>query len=73
MTDTRQTNNPLHGITLQQILIKLVERYGWEELAIKIKINCFINDPAIKSSLKFLRKTPWAREKVEQLFISTFK
>ena len=73
MTDTRQTNNPLHGITLQQILIKLVERYGWEELAIKIKINCFKNDPAIKSSLKFLRKTPWAREKVEQLFISTFK
>jgi uncharacterized protein (DUF2132 family) len=72
MTDTKQTNNPLHGITLQQILMKLVEKYGWEELAIKININCFKNNPAIKSSLKFLRKTPWAREKVESLFISTF-
>jgi uncharacterized protein (DUF2132 family) len=72
MTDTKQTNNPLHGITLQQILMKLVEKYGWGELAIKININCFKNNPAIKSSLKFLRKTPWAREKVESLFISTF-
>ena len=72
MTDTNQSNNPLHGITLQQILMKLVEKYGWEELAIKININCFKNNPAIKSSLKFLRKTPWAREKVERLFISTF-
>lgn len=73
MTDTKQTNNPLHGITLEQILLKLVEHYGWEELAKKININCFKNNPAIKSSLKFLRKTPWARDKVEQLFISTFK
>jgi uncharacterized protein (DUF2132 family) len=66
---TDQKNNPLHGVTLEMILNQLVEHFGWEELGYRIKINCFINDPSIKSSLKFLRKTPWAREKVEHLFV----
>lgn len=63
-----QVNNPLHGITLEQILIALESHYGWERLYGKIKIRCFGSDPSIKSSLKFLRKTPWAREKVEELY-----
>lgn len=67
-----QPNNPLHGVTLENVVVKLVEHYGWEELATKININCFKNDPSVKSSLKFLRKTPWAREQVENLYISTF-
>ncbi|MEP3348322.1 MAG: VF530 family protein [Marinomonas sp.] len=67
-----QANNPLHGITLEQILIELIDHYGWEELAVHININCFKSDPSIKSSLKFLRKTPWARDKVESLFLKTF-
>lgn len=66
-----QSNNPLHGLTLESIVVKLVEHYGWDELAKKIGINCFKNDPSVKSSLKFLRKTPWAREQVENLYIST--
>lgn len=66
-----QTNNPMHGVTLETIVVKLVEHYGWDELANRIKINCFKNDPSVKSSLKFLRKTPWAREEVEQLYLST--
>ncbi|MFT5082117.1 MAG: hypothetical protein ACI9Y1_000139 [Lentisphaeria bacterium] len=66
-----QPNNPLHGITLERILIQLIEHYGWEELASHINVNCFKNDPSIKSSLKFLRKTPWARDKVEQLYVRT--
>lgn len=66
-----QKNNPLHGITLEQILIKLVDYYGWEELALQISIRCFQSNPSIKSSLTFLRKTPWARTKVETLFINT--
>ena len=66
-----QQNNPLHGITLQQIVENLVEKLGWEKMGQQIKINCFISDPSVKSSLKFLRKTPWAREKVEQLYLST--
>ena len=66
-----QSNNPLHGVTLETIVVKLVEHYGWDELANRIKINCFKNDPSVKSSLKFLRKTPWAREQVEQLYLST--
>jgi uncharacterized protein (DUF2132 family) len=61
----------LHGITLEALLTRLVEHYGWEELARRIDINCFISDPSIKSSLKFLRKTPWAREKVEKLYLET--
>lgn len=68
----QQPKNPLHGVTLEHCLTKLVERYGWEELARRININCFKKDPSIKSSLKFLRKTPWARDKVEALYISTF-
>lgn len=69
---TEQSKNPMHGVTLETIVVKLVENYGWDELANRIKINCFKNDPSVKSSLKFLRKTPWAREQVEQLYLSTF-
>lgn len=61
----------LHGITLESLLTQLVEHYGWEGLAQRIDINCFISDPSIKSSLKFLRKTPWARTKVEELYLET--
>lgn len=64
-----QPNNPLHGITLKQIVTDLVAHYGWEYLAQSIPINCFSHDPSIKSSLTFLRKTPWAREKVEALYL----
>ncbi|WP_448247311.1 VF530 family protein [Thalassotalea agariperforans] len=70
-TSSTQPNNPLHGVTLATILEKLVATLGWEEMGKRIKINCFTKDPSIKSSLKFLRKTPWAREKVEQLYIDT--
>jgi uncharacterized protein (DUF2132 family) len=66
-----QINNPLHGITLEKVVTGLVDYYGWEVLAKKIDINCFKSNPSIKSSLKFLRKTPWAREKVEKLFVSS--
>jgi uncharacterized protein (DUF2132 family) len=69
---TQQTNNPLHGKTLEMILNELVARYGWPELGYRIRINCFVSDPSIGSSLKFLRKTPWARKKVEDLYIDTF-
>ena len=68
---SEQTNNPLHGITLEQLLTRLLEQYGWEGLAQRIDVNCFKSDPSIKSSLKFLRKTDWARKKVEHLYIST--
>ena len=64
-----QKNNPLHGIKLQQIVESLVEHYGWEELGQRIKIQCFNKTPSVKSSLKFLRKTPWAREQVENLYL----
>lgn len=64
-----QPNNPLHGITLKQIVTDLVEHYGWESLALSIPINCFSHDPSIKSSLTFLRKTPWARDRVEGLYL----
>ena len=64
-----QTKNPLHGITLENILNQLVDFYGWEKLGRHINIKCFQNDPSIKSSLKFLRKTPWAREKVEGFYL----
>ncbi|MBW1792537.1 MAG: DUF2132 domain-containing protein [Deltaproteobacteria bacterium] len=69
----KQANNPLHGITLEQIVNSLVDHYGWNELGNRINIRCFTNDPSVKSSLKFLRKTPWARTKVEELFIATQK
>lgn len=68
-----QANNPLHGMKLITILEILVEEFGWEGLALKININCFKNDPSIKSSLKFLRKTPWARDKVERLYLDLVK
>ena len=68
-----QPNNPLHGITLEKILNYLVDYYGWDELSYKINIRCFYNNPSIKSSLTFLRKTPWARKKVENLYLSTIK
>ena len=64
-----QPNNPLHGLTLSTIVTELVEAYGFEELSHKVSIRCFTHDPSIRSSLKFLRKTPWAREKVEQLYL----
>ena len=67
-----QPNNPLHGITLEKIVEQLVERYGWDNLAQKVNINCFKNDPSVKSSLKFLRRTPWARTEVERLYLATF-
>ncbi len=69
----QQPNNPLHGITLEQIVNSLVEHYGWSELGKRINIRCFKNDPSVKSSLKFLRKTPWARTKVEDLYIALQK
>jgi uncharacterized protein (DUF2132 family) len=68
-----QPNNPLHGMTLEKILNILVEHYGWDELSNKINIRCFYNNPSIKSSLSFLRKTPWARKKVEDLYLSYIK
>lgn len=67
-----QPNNPLHGLTLEAILTRLQAHYGWQGLYQRIRVNCFSNEPSIKSSLKFLRKTPWAREKVESLYINTF-
>lgn len=68
-----QPNNPLHGIKLAEIVQYLVAEYGWEELYTRIKINCFNSNPTIKSSLKFLRQTPWARTKVENLYLRTIK
>jgi uncharacterized protein (DUF2132 family) len=65
------SNDPLHGITLEMILNRLVQQYGWAELARRIPIRCFSNEPSIKSSLKFLRRTPWARKKVEELYLSS--
>jgi uncharacterized protein (DUF2132 family) len=65
----QQPNNPLHGVKLADMLEHLVATYGWEELGYKIDIRCFNYDPSINSSLKFLRKTPWAREKVERLYL----
>ncbi len=67
----KQVNNPLHGKTLEMILVYLVDRYGWEELGERITINCFRSNPSIKSSLTFLRKTPWARKKVEDLYVDS--
>jgi uncharacterized protein (DUF2132 family) len=63
------SSDPLDGVTLKMVVTTLVERYGWEELGQRIKIKCFTHDPSISSSLKFLRKTPWAREKVEALYL----
>ncbi len=63
------SKDPLHGITLEMMLNVLVEQYGWEEMGSIIRIRCFQNDPSVKSSLKFLRRTPWARKKVEELYL----
>lgn len=68
----RQSSDPLHGVTLQKMVERLVEHLGWEELGYRIRARCFQIDPSIKSSLTFLRKTPWAREKVEALYLQTF-
>jgi uncharacterized protein (DUF2132 family) len=68
-----QPKNPLHGKTLEMILQHLVDLYGWEDLGQIIRINCFTFDPSIKSSLTFLRKTPWARKKVEDLYIDSLR
>lgn len=72
-TNSTQKNNPLHGLTLEVILTDLVKYVGWEKMAEKITINCFSNNPTIKSSLSFLRKTPWARQKVETMYIFNLK
>ena len=66
-----QSNDPLHGVTLQMIVTQLVEQYGWAELGRRIPIKCFNDNPSIKSSLKFLRRTPWARKKVEELYLKS--
>lgn len=68
VTQVKQRHNPLHGITLEAMVTELVGQYGWAELAHRIPIHCFSSDPSISSSLKFLRKTPWARDKVEGLY-----
>jgi uncharacterized protein (DUF2132 family) len=65
-------SNPMHGMTLEKIINALVQKYGWDELGKRINIRCFNYDPSVKSSLKFLRKTPWARDKVEALYLKTF-
>ena len=67
-----QPRNPLHGITLEQMLVALVERIGWEAMGVAVPIRCFTHDPSIASSLKFLRRTPWARAKVEELYLQGF-
>lgn len=64
--------DPLDGVKLEEIINALVERYGWDELSDRIRIRCFANDPSVKSTLKFLRRTPWARDKVEKLWLETF-
>ncbi len=71
MTANLQPNNPLHGVTLEIIITQLVEQYGWAELGKRISIKCFTDEPSVKSSLKFLRRTPWARRKVEDLYLKS--
>lgn len=73
LMNKQQPNNPLHGVTLKQIVNSLVEYYGWDELGSRIDIRCFNYEPSVSSSLTFLRKTPWARKKVESLYIATQK
>lgn len=69
-TPRHTSNDPLHGVTLEMLLTRLVERYGWDELGKRVKIACFRSDPSIASSLKFLRRMPWARKKVEALYLA---
>lgn len=71
MVTQSQSKNPLHGIKLEMILEQLVQQYGWSELARRIPIRCFYHEPSIKSSLKFLRRTPWARKNVEELYLQS--
>ena len=73
MMTNEQPNNPLHGVTLEAMLTELVAHYGWEDLSERIRIHCFKNEPSLKSSLKFLRKTAWARAEVETLYLSYLK
>ena len=73
MNSSNNNLDPLHGVTLKTIVTELHEKYGWEKLGQLVKIKCFTNDPSINSSLKFLRKMPWARAEVEQLYISSQK
>jgi len=69
----QQANNPLHGVKLKDILEHLVDQYGWDEMGMQVDIRCFNYEPSINSSLKFLRKTPWAREKVEEMYLRSIK
>jgi uncharacterized protein (DUF2132 family) len=71
--NNEQPENPLHGVTLEKVVTRLMDHYGWDGLAQRVDINCFKSDPSLKSSLKFLRKTQWARKKVESLYLSTFE
>lgn len=71
MNEPRRSKDPLHGVTLERILNSLLEQYGWEELGKRIPIRSFTNNPSVKSSLTFLRKTPWARKKVEELYLAS--
>lgn len=73
MLNNSQANNPMHGVKLKDILDTLVAEYGWEYLGKTIRINCFNNNPSVKSSLQFLRRTPWARDKVEELYLKLIK
>lgn len=73
MSNPSQPHNPLHGLTLERMLSDLVDFYGWQELGARIPVRCFNLDPSMSSSLKFLRRTPWARENVEQLYLYTLK
>ena len=73
METGNKSKDPLHGITLEKIITQLVDSYGWDELGYQIQINCFISNPSIQSSLKFLRKTPWARTKVEDFYKNAIK
>ncbi len=68
-----KSKDPLHGVTLEAMVVHLEKTYGWEELGALVKINCFISDPSVRSSLKFLRRTPWARKKVERLYLKSLK
>jgi uncharacterized protein (DUF2132 family) len=69
----QQPNNPLHGVTLEAIVTRLVDHYGWQRLHASIPINCFLSAPSVRSSLTFLRRTPWARARVEALYVETFR
>lgn len=71
--EEKNKNNPLHGVKLQEILEQLVKRYGYKELSKRVEVRCFLFDPSINSCLKFLRKTPWARVKIEEIYVATFK